>query len=114
MYFYNSKVFGLRAKYEHADHMAEQYTFGTEQDGRTWSTMDVLPKTSQGDCTANRQLLTVDIPGNERCIVDCSNSICLTYLTRVVFIGGPWHHAIDPSSSAHNQWELIPSGCYNT
>ena len=62
MYFYNSKVFGFRAKDEHTDLMAEQYTFGTEQDGRTYlqyhgrlakNVTGSLP----GVCTANQLLV---------------------------------------------------------
>ena len=36
VYFYNCKVFGFRSKDEHVELQAEQYSFGSEEDGRQY------------------------------------------------------------------------------
>ena len=83
VYFYNCKVFGFRSKDEHVELQAEQYSFGTEDDGRQYIQYNGrLAKTITGkmDCKATpRQVRHYAQPSNPRCVV----SFFRTYLSLI-------------------------------
>ena len=73
VYLYNCKIFGFRSKYEHVELQAEQYSFGTEDDGRQFVQYNGrLAKTITGsmECKATpRQIRHYAQPSNPGCVV---------------------------------------------
>ena len=87
VYFYNCKIFGFRSKDEHVELQVDQYSFGTEDDGRHYLQYNGrLAKTITGkmNCKATpRQIRHYAQPSNPRCVV----SLFRTYLSLIPPVG---------------------------
>ena len=83
VYFYNCKIFGFRCKDEHVELQSEQYSFGTEEDGRQFIQYNGrLSKTMTGkmECKSTpREIRHYAQPSNPRCVV----SLFRTYLALI-------------------------------
>ncbi|XP_050409452.1 zinc finger MYM-type protein 3 [Patella vulgata] len=98
VYFYNCKVFGLRAADEHRNLEVSQFAFGEDNKGEFVRFQGRKTKNNQGGLGQSGKVQFKEIkqyahPGNERCVV----ALLKTYLSNIPSEGPFYRRALSPN-----------------